>query len=86
MDPDARKISGLYFHCNEAHAAYLSETRTALTSEAAASEIGIHHGDSAHWFRAITSKRSRVASKCRVVAISRVELGVWSRRGPQLEG
>ncbi len=71
----APPISGLYFHCNEAHAAYLSETRTALTSEAAASEIGIHHGG----FRALVQAKyikteSRVASKCRVVAISRVEL------------
>jgi AraC-like DNA-binding protein len=71
----APPISGLYFLCNDAYAAYLSETRTALTSEAAASEIGIHHGG----FRALVQgnyikRESRVASKCRVVAISRVEL------------
>jgi hypothetical protein len=68
-------ISGLYFHYNEAHAAYLSATRTALTSEAAASEIGI----TSEGFRALLEGNyikgeCRVESKRRFVAISRDEL------------
>jgi len=71
----APPISGLYFHCDEAHAAYLSEARTALTLQAAATEIGIHHNGLRDLLRAnyIKSER-RVNSKCRVVAIGRAEL------------
>lgn len=71
----APPISGLYFRCNEAHAAYLSDAQTALTLEAAATEIGIHHGGFRDLLRCNYIKSERqVGSKCRVVAISRDEL------------
>jgi hypothetical protein len=71
----APPISGLAFHYNEARAAYLSDTRTALTSKAAAREIGSNSQE----FRALVEGNyikgeSRVESKRRFVAISRVEL------------
>lgn len=77
----APPISGLYFHCNEVHAAYLSEAQTALTLNAAATEIGIHHGGFRDLLRGnyIKSER-RVGSKCRVVAISRDELDRFKAR------
>jgi hypothetical protein len=68
-------ISGLAFHYNEARAAYLSDTRTTLTSNSAAREIG----SNSEGFRALVKANyikgeSRVESKRRFVAISRVEL------------
>jgi hypothetical protein len=71
----APPISGLAFHYNEARAAYLSDTRTALTSNEAAREIGLN----SKGFRALVKGNyikgeSRVESKRRFVAISRVEL------------
>jgi Domain of unknown function (DUF4268) len=71
----APPISGLYFHFNEVYAAYLSETRTALTSEAAASEIKLHSEEFRKLLQGNYIKgESRVESKRRFVAISRVEL------------
>ncbi|QOG19129.1 hypothetical protein FOM02_19035 [Bradyrhizobium sp. SEMIA] len=71
----APPISGLYFHYREVRSAYLAETRTALTSESAAKEVGV----SSEGFRDLLQGEyikgeSRVESKRRFVAISRSEL------------
>jgi hypothetical protein len=71
----APPISGLAFHYNQVHAAYLLDTRTALTSEAAAKEIGLN----SQGIRALVKGNyikgeSRVESKRRFIAIGRVEL------------
>jgi hypothetical protein len=70
----APPISGLYFHYGEVRAAYLSGTRTALTFEEAAKEIGVNSKGFGDLLRGEYIKRETRVTRRGSAVISRLEL------------